>query len=52
MVTRSSLLMLIMMDDVGDVEPWQHHYCLCAMMIIPLASVAWVSAWLIVSQAL
>jgi hypothetical protein len=31
LVTWSSLLVLIMADDVGSVGPSCHHYCLCAM---------------------
>jgi hypothetical protein len=43
----SSLFVLITADGTGS---WHHHYYLCATQ--PLASVAQVSVWLIVLQAL
>jgi hypothetical protein len=34
----SSLLMLIMTDDVDSVRPWHHHYYLCAIPTLGLRS--------------
>jgi hypothetical protein len=38
LVARSSLIVLIMTDDVGGLEPLRHHYCLCATLTPGLRS--------------
>jgi hypothetical protein len=38
MVTWSSLLVLVMKDDVVGAEPWHHHCCLYATLIPSLQS--------------
>jgi hypothetical protein len=38
LVTQLSLLVLIMTDGMGGVEPWRHHYCLYATLTPGLRS--------------